>query len=83
MLLKLTVLSHTDINFLILIPNSWKVESDWPSPGPAMLKGSLSKYMLPVGNLILWMKQSRKDRIDSSQSKYGIIVNEADVEKCS
>lgn len=68
-------LSHTDSNFLILVPNSWKVESDWPSPGPAMLEGSLLKYILPVGNLFLWMQQSREDRIDSSQSKYGTVVS--------
>lgn len=59
---------HT-FSFSILIPNSWEVESDWPSPGSAMLEGSVLKYTSPVGNLLLWMEQSRGDRRDSFQSK--------------
>lgn len=49
-------------SFLILIPNSWEVESDWPSPGSAMLEGRVSKYTSSVRNLLLWMEQSRGDR---------------------
>lgn len=82
LLLKLTVLSHTDTNFLILIPISWEVESDWPSPGPAMFEDRVLKYISPVGNLFLWIEKSCGDRRDSSQSKCGDIVSEADIEKC-